>query len=193
MRHWRLALGPTGLLIHSKHAWRGLPAARVAAKLQVCRGAPANAALAGPSMLRGAGEKQPLSGRAARGNTVRRHAGKSTYPLGQRAVYEGRTAATKAVGFCSFVLAGGAALFAIWELCNFSVTIGNAPLLPAAVRQSQPPGAYRPAGDDRNGDGGCTQAPIDRSSGQTTPTDCHTWAFGRETMVALLSGRRSKP
>jgi hypothetical protein len=143
-------------------------------------------------MLRGTGEKQPFFGRAARGNAVRRHAGKRTYPLGQRAVYEGRTAATKAFGFCGFVVGVGTALFAIWELCNFSVTIGNAPLLPAAVRESQPAGTYRPAGDDRDS-GGCTQAPIDRSSGQTTPTDCHTWAFGRETMVALLSGRRSKP
>jgi hypothetical protein len=85
------------------------------------------------------------------------------------------------------------AFFAIWELGNFSVLIGNSPLLPAAVREPSPSGAFRPAGGPQETDGGCTQAPIDRSSGQTTPADCHTSVTGHETMTALLTGRRFTP
>jgi hypothetical protein len=136
-------------------------------------------------MLRGAGPKY-TSVRAAPGSTGRGSA-KSAFLLRQRAVYEGRTAATKALGFCGAVLAGGAALFAIWELGNFSVLIGNGPLLPAVVREAPPSGVFRPAGESPETDAGCTQAPIDRSSGQTMPADCHTWAAGRNTLTALLS------
>ena len=94
----------------------------------------------------------------------------------------------QALGFCGWALAGGTAMFAIWELGNFSVLIGNGPLRPAVVREEAPPsGAYRPAGESRDTGDGCTQAPIDRSSGQTTPADCHTWAAGRDTLTAQLS------
>lgn len=94
----------------------------------------------------------------------------------------------QALGLCGWALAGGAAMFAIWELGNFSVLIGNAPLHPAAVSEEAPPsGAFRPAGESRDTGDGCTQAPIDRSSGQTTPADCHTWAAGRDTLTAQLT------
>ena len=56
--------------------------------------------------------------------------------------------------------------------------------------RSSPAGAFRPAGGPQETDSGCTQAPIDRSSGQTTPADCHTSVPGHETMTALLTGRR---
>jgi hypothetical protein len=137
-------------------------------------------------MLRGAGPKHPSFG-AASGTTGRGSVAKTAFPLGQRAVYEGRTAATKAIGFCGVVLAGGAALFAIWELGNFSVLIGNGPLLPSVVREAPPSGVFRPAGGSPETDGGCTQAPIDRASGQTMPADCHTWAAGRDTLTAQIS------
>ena len=65
-----------------------------------------------------------------------------------------------ALGLCGWALAGGTAMFAIWELGNFSVLIGNAPLHPAAVREEAPPsGAFRPAGESRDTGDGCTQAP----------------------------------
>ena len=96
----------------------------------------------------------------------------------------------RVLGLCAWTLAGGAAAFAIWELGNFSILIGNGPLHPAAIRETPPSGAFRPAGDVRDGGGGCTQAPIDRSSGQTTPADCHTSAPGGKTMTAQLSTRR---
>ena len=142
--------------------------------------------MAGPSMLRGAKPKHP-SGRSSPGNERRISASQSVFRLRRTAVYEGRTAASKALGFCGIVLGGGAALFAIWELGNFSVPFGSGPLLPSAVREAPPSGVFRPAGGSPETDGGCTQAPIDRSSGQTTPADCHTWAAGRETLTARLS------
>ena len=77
------------------------------------------------------------------------------------------------MGICGWMAAGSAAMFAIWELGNFSVLVGNRPLLPSAVRQAPPAAApviLRPTGQS---DGGCTQAPINRKSGETTPADCH--------------------
>jgi hypothetical protein len=137
-------------------------------------------------MLRGAGYKDPTSVHTALRHAERsiRHVSSSPHLHQQRAALERRTA-TKILGFCGWVLAGGAALFAMWELGNFSVLIGGAPLHPAAVHEPPPAGIYRPAGENRE-TGGCTQAPIDRSSGQTIPADCHTWGPGRETMTALL-------
>ena len=95
----------------------------------------------------------------------------------------------QALGFCGWALAGGTAMFAIWELGNFSVLIGNAPLLPAAVARGGPACRARFARRAKAGTrgDGCTQAPIDRSSGQTMPADCHTWAAGRDTLTAQLS------
>ncbi len=104
--------------------------------------------------------------------------------------WKGGLESPRLLGFCGWALAGGTAFFAIWELGNFSVLIGNSPLLPAAVREAPPAGAFRPAGGPQETDSGCTQAPIDRSSGQTTPADCHTSVPGHETMTALLTGRR---
>jgi hypothetical protein len=101
---------------------------------------------------------------------------------------DGRSATIRALGFCGWAVAGAVAAFAIWEFGNFRVLIGNAPLLPAAVRDTAPSGVFRPAGGSTEEDGGCTQAPIDRASGQTTPTDCHTWATGFETRTAGLYG-----
>ena len=143
-------------------------------------------------MLRGAGQKQPSSGYAHAGSADRGAydaIGRRTPPR-HNAVLERRTGAARVLGFCCWVLAGGAAFFAIWELGNFSVLVGNAPLFPAVVREAPPADLYRPAGGGAVDEGGCTQAPIDRSSGQTTPADCHTSAPGRDTMMALLSTRR---
>ena len=94
----------------------------------------------------------------------------------------------QALGYCGWALGIGTAAFAFWELGNFSVLIGNAPLRPAAVREeAPPPGAFRPAGESRDTRDGCTQAPIDRASGVTTPSDCHAWAAGRDTLTAQLT------
>jgi hypothetical protein len=141
-------------------------------------------------MLRGAGAKQPPSVRTAAGSAGRgvHRVPPSPFLRRQQEALDRQTAATRVLGFCGWVVAGGAALFAMWELGNCSVLIGNAPLFPAAVREEAPPsGAFRPAGESRETGDGCTQAPIDRSSGQTTPADCHTWAAGRETLTAQLS------
>jgi hypothetical protein len=137
-------------------------------------------------MLRGAIPKHPTV-HSSPGNARRVSAPQSVFMLHRTAVYEGRTAASKALGFCAIVLGGGVAFFAMWELCNFSILFGNGPLLPSAAREAPTPDVFRPAGQSPETDGGCTQAPIDRSSGQTTPADCHTWAAGRETLTARLS------
>ena len=79
--------------------------------------------------------------------------------------------ASKALGFCGSMLAGGAALFAIWQLGNFEALLGH-DAARAPIQAPTGPGIYRPAGERS----GCTQAPIDRASGQTTPVDCHTMA-----------------
>jgi hypothetical protein len=146
-------------------------------------------------MLRGAGQKHHSFVRAAAGSAGRgtRSVPQSPFLHRRHAVLERRTGIAKVLGFCGWALAGGTAFFAIWELGNFSVLIGNTPLLPAAVREAPPAGAFRPAGGAQETDGGCTQAPINRSSGQTTPADCHTSVPGGEAMTALLSGRRSTP
>lgn len=139
-------------------------------------------------MLRGAGQKHPASDLAAPGSHGRGSHGIGARPLLPRrqGVVERRTGAAKALGFCGWALAGGTAFFAIWELGNFSVLFGNAPLLPAAVHESPTPGTFRPAGESRESGGGCTQAPIDRASGNTVPGDCHTLAPVRGTMLAQL-------
>lgn len=146
-------------------------------------------------MLRGATQNHHPSVRAAATGAGRgtRSIPQSPYLRRRQAVLERRTGIAKVVGFCGWALAGGVAFFAIWELGNFSVLIGNSPLLPASVRETPPAGAFRPAGGPQETDGGCTQAPINRSSGQTTPADCHTSVPGRETMTALLSGRHYAP
>ena len=76
------------------------------------------------------------------------------------------------IGVAGWLMAGSAAMLAVWELGSFSVLIGNGPLLPPAVHQAPPaaPRSFRPAGQS---DGGCTQAAINRKSGETTPADCH--------------------
>jgi hypothetical protein len=99
---------------------------------------------------------------------------------------DGRSAAIRALGLCGWTVAGAVAAFAIWELGNFGVLIGNAPLLPTASRDAPEPGVFRPAAGSAEEDGGCTQAPIDRATGLTTPTDCHTWATDLETRTAGL-------
>ena len=81
-----------------------------------------------------------------------------------------REQTTRTLGFCGWVVAGGVALFAIWELGNFETLLGNEPSRPA-IHEPAAPGTYRPAGETSTG---CTQAPIDRSGGHTTPADCHT-------------------
>lgn len=146
-------------------------------------------------MLRGAGQQQHPSVRAVPSGAGRgtRSVSQGPYLRRRQAVLERRTGIAKVLGFCGWALAGGTAFFAIWELGNFSVLIGNSPILPAAVREAPPAGAFRPAGGPQETDSGCTQAPIDRSSGQTTPADCHTSVPGHETMTALLTSRRFAP
>jgi hypothetical protein len=83
-----------------------------------------------------------------------------------------RQQAVWTLGFCGWVLAGGAALFAIWEFRSFQELLGHDPVR-TNIHRPAAPGTYRPAGESGSG---CTQAPIDRANGQTTPVDCHTMA-----------------
>lgn len=143
-------------------------------------------------MLRGAKQNHPSSGHAAFGTAGRslENIHHATAPRQRERALERPTGASKVLGFCGWALSGGVALFAIWEIGNFSVLVGNAPLLPGARHEATPPALYRPAGGSMDADGGCTQAPIDRSTGQTTPADCHTRApGGGETMLAALDLR----
>jgi hypothetical protein len=88
---------------------------------------------------------------------------KRTLPLDREQI-------SKTLGVCGWVLAGSGAMLAIWELGNFRTLLNSDPPRPA-IHQLNPPATYRPAGESG---GGCTQAPIDRASGQTMPADCHT-------------------
>jgi hypothetical protein len=126
-------------------------------------------------MLRGAGQKHPLSMRPARVHSRHGVVGSGPPPLRRRqdAALERRTGLARIVGLCGWALAGGAASLAIWEIGNFSVLVGNSPLLPAVTRDAPAPGVFRPAGGPEEPAGGCTQAPIDRATGQTVPADCH--------------------
>ena len=136
-------------------------------------------------MLRGAEQKYPPRDHAHAVSPARDGLRMAPKTLLQRqpSPLERRTGAAKVLGFCGWVLAGGTALFAIWELGNFSVLMGG----PEIGRDSPAPGIYRPAGGSAEPDSGCTQAPIDRANGQTTPGDCHTSRPpGANTMTAGL-------
>jgi hypothetical protein len=93
---------------------------------------------------------------------------------------ERREVRRSVLGSCCLAVALSGALYTGWHICNFPLLFGDAPLLPAAIREAQPPAAYRPAGhgDGQAGQsdgGGCTEAVINRQSGETTPADCdHT-------------------
>jgi hypothetical protein len=124
-------------------------------------------------MRRGAGSRQTIPAHApghvsAGGRGVRLPAD----PV------ERREARRSILGSCGLALAVSAALYAGWQICNFPLLFGDGPLLPA-VREAPPPATYRPAGqaDGQAGqtDGGCTEAVINRQSGETTSADCdHT-------------------
>jgi hypothetical protein len=91
---------------------------------------------------------------------------------------EWRETKMRVLGSCGWALALSAAVYTGWQICNFPLLFGDGPLLPA-VREAPPPAAFRPAGhrDGQAGqsDGGCTEAVINRQSGETTPADCdHT-------------------
>jgi hypothetical protein len=73
------------------------------------------------------------------------------------------------LGLCGSILAGGVALFGIWQLSSFEAVPGR-DAAPEPLNGPTAPAIYSPAGERS----GCTQAPIDRSSGQTKPADCHT-------------------
>ena len=90
---------------------------------------------------------------------------------------ERREARRSILGTCGLGLAVSAALYTGWQICNFPLLFGDGPLLPA-VREAPPP-MFRPAsersGEAGRNDGGCTEAAINRQSGETTPADCdHT-------------------
>jgi hypothetical protein len=73
----------------------------------------------------------------------------------------------------SAFLAGGVMLVALSQLATVLP-------LPESIRAPAiAPAVYGPAGERS----GCTQADIDRSSGQTSPVDCHT-------MLPVISGGR---
>jgi hypothetical protein len=147
-------------------------------------------ASAGQGMLRGADRKHPSSTHAARLHSGHGMPGFAPPPLRRRqdAALERRTGLARVLGFCGWALAGAAAFLAIWEIGNFSVLVGNGPLLPAVVREAPSSGVFRPAeGPPADSDDGCTQAQIDRSNGRTTTMDCHTSVPGREAVLALLS------
>ena len=130
-------------------------------------------------MLRWAGQKFALSAGDAPGRRAGRAAVTGPFLRGL-GTFDRQTAAT-ALGLCGWMLAGGTALFAFWELGGFSVLLSNDPFRPAEILQSAPPSTFHPAGE---GEAGCTQAPIDRSSGQTIPADCHTMAPGARLLAA---------
>lgn len=81
-----------------------------------------------------------------------------------------------------FIAAGG---FAISYLGYFAFLSGDEPARRAAVHEPLRPGInFRPAAGPLSG---CTQAPIDRSTGQTTPADCPA------PRAATLSARLAEP
>jgi hypothetical protein len=80
------------------------------------------------------------------------------------------------MGIFGSALVGAGAFLAVWHLGNVEALLGH-DAARAPVNEPPAPAFYRPAGER----GGCTQAPIDRSSGQTTPADCHTMAPGDGT------------
>jgi hypothetical protein len=81
-------------------------------------------------------------------------------------------------------VAGVVAGFAIFHVGNFAVLGGDAPARPAAVSEHFRPGmSFRPAAGLQSG---CTQAPIDRSTGQTTPVDCGGAVPRSTTLTARL-------
>ena len=80
-----------------------------------------------------------------------------------------------------FIAAGG---FAISYLGYFEFLSGDEPARRAAAHEPLRPGInFRPAAGPLSG---CTQAPIDRSTGQTTPVDCP--ASRTATLSARLAG-----
>jgi len=101
-----------------------------------------------------------------------------------RGLVRRRQAVTDALGWCGWVLAGGAALFASWELGGFSVLLGQEPLSPPAVHR---PANLDPSRAPTDGPAGCTQAPIDRATGLTIPVDCPASALSVETLTARLT------
>lgn len=103
-----------------------------------------------------------------------RRAGRQNHAQRRAARRDDDTAAfaQRVLGTTIWALLGGAALFAFWEFGNFRVLIGDAPLLPPAAHDA--PSYFRPARGAEEPASGCTQAPLDRATGQTIPADCHT-------------------
>lgn len=91
----------------------------------------------------------------------------------------------RVAGFCGWTLAGGLAVFASYHLGSFSVLGGSEAARPAAVSEHFRPGMnFRPAAGLWSA---CTQAPIDRSTGLTIPTDCQVAAPYTTTLTAGLA------
>ena len=105
-------------------------------------------------------------------------------------MYEGRTAATQSARLLRRRPCGRCGLLRDLGAWQFLSPDRQRPAASVRCPRSPSAGVFRPAGESPETDGGCTQAPIDRSSGQTTPADCHTWAAGRDTLTALLSRPR---
>jgi hypothetical protein len=83
-----------------------------------------------------------------------------------------------------WALFGGATAFAIWELGGFAAHFADEPGRPAVARQM--PAPFRPTGAS-----GCTQASIDRATGQTTAGSCPAQAPSAEFLAARLTDTAS--
>jgi hypothetical protein len=87
-------------------------------------------------------------------------------PLVRRLLRD-REAVADALGWCGWTLAAGALLYIAWEIGGFSVLVGQGPLLsPPALQAPMRAAATEPQA------GGCTQASLNRSTGQTKAASC---------------------
>src|SRR5262245_48789917 len=105
--------------------------------------------------------------------------------LALRGVLASNKESIMGVGYWGGLSVAGVLLgFVGYHVGNFAVLGGDAPARPAAVSEHLRPGMnFRPAAGLQSG---CTQAPIDRSTGQTTPVDCGGAVPRAGTLTARL-------
>jgi hypothetical protein len=124
---------------------------------------------------------QRKSGRHGRGQ----HAKAGAKALALRGALASNRESIMGVGYWAGLGVGGVlAGFAIFHLGNFAVLGGDVPARPAAVTEHFRPGmSFRPATGLQSG---CTQAAIDRSTGQTAPVGCQGATPHTATLTARL-------
>jgi hypothetical protein len=111
----------------------------------------------------------------------RRHSPSRTEPRGR-----GLLSVITPLGLAGWAVLGAAASFAIWELGDFAIDTGGA--LERAGREAPRPMLSRPDAKD-----GCSQARIDRRTGQTVIAECPARPSGTAARAAWLEGRTSSP